>query len=74
MRHIAIWHCYWHAPDETYVMVAETKEALLSKVRDTIVKGWSTEGEGEGPLPEDFGDLCYTVIDSTLCEPVGDEA
>jgi hypothetical protein len=89
MRHIAIWHCYWYGPQDTYVMLAETQELLEAKVREAIAEGWYTDEDG--PLPEDFSDLMekyeeandstsyfgdwgYTVLDSTLCVPVGDEA
>jgi len=88
MRHIAVWHCYWYGPNETYVMLAETEDALRAKVRGEIAAGWYAEDQG--PMPEDFDELvevyeetnpdnCYfgdwgwTVIDSTLCQPVGDE-
>ena len=88
MRHIAIWHCYWYGPHETYVMVAETEDALRTKVREAIGAGWYPEDQG--PMPEDwdalieayettdpdncyFGDWGYTIIDSTLCVPVEDE-
>jgi len=85
---IVVWHCYWYGPSETYVMLAETEDALRTKVRGEIAAGWYVEDQG--PMPEDFDELvevyeetnpdnCYfgdwgwTVIDSTLCQPVGDE-
>jgi hypothetical protein len=88
MRHIAIWHCYWYGPYDTYVMLAETQELLEAKVQEAIANDWDFD---DGPLPEDFGDLIekyravsndtcyfgdwgYTVLDSTLCVPVEDEA
>jgi hypothetical protein len=89
MRNIAIWHCYWYGPYDTYVMLAETEELLEAKVRGAIAEGWYPDEQG--PMPEDFSDLLekyekvsggtcyfgdwsYTALDSTLCEPVGDEA
>ena len=86
---IAIWHCYWYGPRDTYVMLAETNELLEAKVREAIADGWYPDDDG--PMPEDFGDLMekyqevsgdtcyfgdwgYTVIDSTLCTRVEDEA
>jgi hypothetical protein len=88
MKDIAVWHCYWYGPHDTYVLLAESNEALEAKVRVAIAAGWYPDEDG--PLPEDFGDLiekyravskdtCYfgdwgfTVIDSTLCAPVEDE-
>ena len=85
MRTIAVWHCYWYGPYDTYVLLAESNDALEAKVREAIAAGWYPDEDG--PLPEDFGDLIekyralskdtcyfgdwgYTVIDSTLCEPV----
>ena len=89
MRNIAVWHCYWYGPYDTYVMLAETQELLEAKVRGAIAEGWYPDDDG--PMPEDwddlmekyeelnggtcyFGDWGYTVIDSTLCTPVEDEA
>jgi hypothetical protein len=89
MRHIAIWHCYWYGPHETIVLVAETQELLEAKVRGAIAEGWYFDEQGPLPedfselmdryqeLSDDtcyFGDYTYTVLDSTLCVPVGDEA
>jgi hypothetical protein len=89
MRHIAIWHCYWYGPHETIVLVAETQELLEAKVREAIAEGWYPDEQGPLPedfselmgryqeLSDDtcyFGDYTYTVLDSTLCVPVGDEA
>jgi hypothetical protein len=37
---IAIWHCYWYGPSDTYVMLAETNELLEAKVREAIADGW----------------------------------
>ena len=86
MRHIAIWHCYWYGPHETIVMLAESEEFLETRVRQAIAEGWYPEEQGPMPedfgellekyqeLSGDtcyFGDWSYTVIDSTLCEPVG---
>ena len=81
---IAIWHCYWYGPHDTYVMLAETHELLEAKVREAIADGWYPDDDG--PMPEDFGELMekyqeasgdqsyfgdwtYTVIDAALCEP-----
>jgi hypothetical protein len=47
---IAIWHCYWYGPRDTYVMLAETNELLEAKVRDAIADGWYPEDDG--PMPE----------------------
>ncbi len=86
MRHIAIWHCYWYGPHETIVMLAESEAVLETHVRQAIADGWYPEEQGPMPedfgellekyqeLSGDtcyFGDWTYTVIDSTLCEPVG---
>ena len=85
---IAIWHCYWYGPSDTYVMLAETNELLEAKVREAIADGWYPEDDG--PMPEDFGDLMekyeelyggacyfgdwgYTVVDGSLCTRVEDK-
>jgi hypothetical protein len=47
---IAIWHCYWYGPRDTYVMLAETNELLEAKVREAIADGWYPEDDG--PMPE----------------------
>ena len=82
---IAIWHCYHYGQFDTYVMLAETHEALQAKVREAIADGWYPDDDG--PMPDDFdalmekyqeisGDTCYfgdwgfTVIDAALCAPV----
>ena len=84
----AVWHCYWDGPHETYVMLAETEDALRAKVREAVADGWYPEDDG--PMPEDFGDLmekyeeiyggaCYfgdwgfTVIDAALCSVVRED-
>ena len=86
---IAVWHCFHYGRHDTYVIVAESHEALEDKVRGAIAEDWYPDDDG--PLPEDwdelmekyrevsgdtsyFGDWGYTVLDSTLCTPVGDEA
>jgi hypothetical protein len=86
---IKVWHCYWYGEHETVVIFAETHEALEAKVRQVIAEGWYPDEQGPMPedfsdLMEKyeevsdgicyFGDWGYTVLDSTLCEPVGDEA
>ena len=80
---ISVWHCYWYGPHETYVLVAETADALRAKIRKEIAAGWYPDEQG--PLPEDFdelldryqddnGDICYfsdfdyTVLDTAFCE------
>ena len=85
---IAIWHCYHYGQFDTYVMLAETHEALQAKVREAVADGWYPDDDG--PMPDDFGELMekyqevsgdtcyfggwgYTIIDSTLCQPVGEE-
>jgi hypothetical protein len=85
---IAIWHCYWYGPHDTYVMLAETNELLEAKVREAIADGWYPDDDG--PMPDDFGDLMekyqevsgdtcyfgdwgYTVIDGSLCTVVEDK-
>ena len=88
MRHIAIWHCCWYGPYDPYVMLAETEELLEAKVRGAIAEGWDDENDGPMPedfsellkkyatISNDtyyFDDWGYTALDSTLCEPVGDE-
>jgi hypothetical protein len=70
-------------------MLAETEELLEAKVRGAIAEGWYPDEQGPMPedfsdLMEKyeevsdgtcyFGDWGYTALDSTLCEPVGDEA
>ena len=84
MRKIVIWHCYFYGPDDTWVILAESEDALRSKVRDQIAAEWDLEGQG--PMPEGwdalveafddwqcghayFGDWGWSVVDSTLCEP-----
>jgi hypothetical protein len=86
---IAIWHCYHYGQFDTYVMLAETEELLEAKVREAIADGWYPDDDGPmpedfGDLMEKYqevsGDFCYfgdwgyTVIDSTLCTRVEDEA
>ena len=88
MKDIAIWHCYHYARHDTFVLVAETQEALEAKVREELAMGWYYDDDG--PMPESFdalmekyeklyggtcyfGDWGYTIIDSTLCQPVGEE-
>ena len=85
---IAIWHCYHYGQFDTYVMLAETEEFLEAKVREAIADGWYTDQgpmpEGWDALMEKyeelyggdcyFGDWGYTVLDSTVCAPVEDEA
>ena len=83
---IKVWHCYWYGKYDTIILLAETEDALRTKVREAIADGWYTD---QGPMPEDFdelmeryseenGDNCYfggwnwTVIDSTLCERVAE--
>ena len=85
---IAIWHCYWYGPHDTYVMVAETNELLEAKVREAVADGWYPDDDG--PMPESFDDLMekyeelnggacyfgdwgYTVIDGSLCTRVEDK-
>ena len=85
---IAIWHCYHYGQFDTYVMLAETEELLETKVREEIAMGWYYDDDGPmpddfGELMEKyeelyggacyFGDWGYTIIDSTLCQPVGEE-
>ena len=89
MEPIAVWHCYHYGQFDTYVMLAETHELLEAKVREAIAAGWYFDEDGPLPedfseLMEKyeeasgqtsyFGDWGYTVIDSTLCTPVEDEA
>jgi alpha-L-fucosidase len=85
MRNIAIWHCYDYGKNDTYILLAESEDALRTKVRESISALW--DADDQGPMPEDFdalleayeeywgntcyfGDWGYTVLDSTLCEPV----
>lgn len=85
---IAIWHCYWYGPHDTYVMLAETQELLEAKVREAIASDWPDLDDG--PMPEDFGDLIeayrkfsgdtcyfgdwgYTFIDPALCNKGEDQ-
>lgn len=84
---IKVWHCYWYGPYDTYVILAETHEALRAKVREAIAAGWYPDDQG--PMPDDwdemmeayrdsvgddcyFGDWGYTVIDAVLCDLVSD--
>lgn len=88
MKDIMIWHCYHYARHDTFVLVAETQEALEAKVRRAVIDDWGNEDMGS--MPDDFekllerytevtadtcyfGDWGYTIIDSTLCQPVGED-
>jgi len=85
---IKVWHCYWYGKYDTIILLAETEDALRAKVREAIADGWYTDQgpmpEGWDALMEKyeelyggdcyFGDWGYTVLDSTLCAPVEDEA
>jgi hypothetical protein len=92
MKDIMIWHCYHYARHDTFVLVAETQEALEAKVRQAVIDDWDDDfdDDDDGPMPDDFdelmekyeelyggtcyfGDWGYTIIDSTLCQPVGEE-
>jgi len=86
---IKVWHCYWYGKYDTIIILAETEDALRAKVRGAIADGWYPDDDGPMPEDWDdlmekyeelhggacyFGDWGYTVIDSTLCNPVEDEA
>jgi hypothetical protein len=94
MKDIMIWHCYHYARHDTFVLVAETQEALEAKVRQAAIDDWDDDfaDDDDGPMPDVllrrvrwrntrsytegtcyFGDWGYTIIDSTLCQPVGEE-
>jgi hypothetical protein len=92
MKDIMIWHCYHYARHDTFVLVAETPEALEAKVRQAAIDDWDDDfaDDDDGPMPDDFdalmekyeelyggtcyfGDWGYTIIDSTLCQPAGEE-
>jgi hypothetical protein len=84
---IAVWHCYDYGPAHTYVLLAETEDALRAKVREAISYRW--DKKAQGPMPEDFdellemytewdsdlyfGDWGYTVINTVYCEPVEEQ-
>lgn len=81
---IRVWHCYHYGPFGTYVMLAESEEALKAKIWAEIRAGWYSEDDG--PLPENFeeamelyentidpygcyfGDIGWAVIDASACE------
>ena len=84
---IKVWHCYWYSKYDTIILLAETEDALRTKVREAIADGWYPDDDG--PMPEDwdelmekyeelygdncyFGDWGYEVLDSTLCERVAE--
>lgn len=89
MRNIMVWHCYEYGHGGAYVMVAESQEALEAKVRESIAMDWDTESWGPMPKDfrdlidaidermgvsgTSYGDWGYTVIDSTLCQPAGED-
>jgi hypothetical protein len=56
---IAIWHCYHYARHDTFVLAAETQEALEAKVRQAVIDDWDDDydDDDDGPMPEDFDEL-----------------
>ena len=85
MKDIIVWHCYHYTLHDTYVVLAESEAALKAKIWDEIKAGWYPEDDGPLPEDFDtalelyaeradyhgcyFGDIGWSVVDSTLCEP-----
>ena len=83
---IRVWHCYYYGPHDTYIILAESEDALKEKIRAEITAGWYPEDDG--PLPDDydemmeaymnlsgyhgsyFGDYGWTEVNGALCEEV----
>ena len=83
---IRVWHCYHYGPDDTYIILAESEEALREKIRAEIDASWYPEDDG--PLPDDydemmeayesisgyhgsyFGDYGWSEVKVALCEEV----
>lgn len=81
---IKVWHCYHYGPSETYIILAESENALKAKIMKEISAGWYPEDDG--PLPDDFdammelydsigdyhgsyfGDFGWSIIDAAICE------